>query len=81
MNCDSSFKASDNSSEDENSADLEMRQEQERVIALTNLNQKINYLANKKGQLQGPILSLRQTVNKIRKEKNELKPTYETYEF
>ena len=80
MNENSSFKVSEDTSE-ENSADAEMRQEQERVIALTNLNQKINYLANKKAQLQGPILQLRQTVNKIRKEKNELKPTYENYEF
>ena len=51
------------------------------MVALVNLNKRINYLARKKGELQGPIQELRANISKLRKEKAELKPIYETYEF
>ena len=78
----STFNASeDKNSSELNSTDFEVRQEQERVVALVNLNKRINYLARKKGELQGPIQELRANISKLRKEKAELKPIYETYEF
>lgn len=41
----------------------------------------MNYLARKKAELQGPIQELRHKITQTRKEKEELKPIYEQYEF
>ena len=41
----------------------------------------MNYLARKKAELQSPIQELRHKITQTRKEKAELKPLYESYEF
>ena len=59
----------------------EVQQEHERITDLVNITKRMNYLAKKKAELQGPIQELRHKITQTRKEKAELKPIYECYEF
>ena len=51
------------------------------IIELVNLNKRINYLARKKAEMQGPIQDLRHKITQTRKEKNELIDKYEEIEY
>lgn len=62
-------------------SEIEAQQEQERITDLVNITKRMNYLARKKAELQGPIQELRHKITQTRKEKAELKPVYESYEF
>jgi uncharacterized protein YydD (DUF2326 family) len=58
-----------------------MHREYERVSQLVSINQRINYLARRKAEMQGPIQELRASIRLLKKERAELKPMYENYEF
>ena len=57
------------------------QQDNDMIIELVNLNKRINYLARKKAEMQGPIQDLRHKITQTRKEKNELIDKYEEIEF
>lgn len=63
------------------SSEIEAQNEQVRITDLVNITKRMNYLARKKAELQGPIQELRHKITQTRKEKAELKPVYECYEF
>lgn len=73
--------AKSSSSSDSIGSDLEAHQEQELITDLVNITKRMNYMARKKAELQGPIQELRAKITQLRKEKAELKPIYESYEF
>ena len=58
-NSDSSMDEDSSSSEATHNSDLEAQQEQERLVDLVNITKRMNYLAKKKAELQGPIQELR----------------------
>mmetsp|Transcript_24606 Transcript_24606/g.30673 ORF Transcript_24606/g.30673 Transcript_24606/m.30673 type:complete len:98 (+) Transcript_24606:811-1104(+) len=62
-------------------SEVQAQQEHERIADLVNITKRMNYLAKKKAELQGPIQELRHKITQTRKEKAELKPIYECYEF
>ena len=76
-----SASAANSWSSDMQMSETETQHEHERITDLVNITKRMNYLAKKKAELQGPIQELRHKITQTRKEKAELKPIYECYEF
>lgn len=67
--------------EEVENSESEFLHEKERLADLANIIKRINYLAQRKSELQGPIQEMRSKIASIRKEKKELDQVYEEYEF